>query len=129
LQRQEGFTGRIVMICKKPTLPYNRIKLSKKMELKPEENLLRSEEFYKQNDIETMLGVEATKVDSQAKEVTCSNGYVLKYDKMYVATGSEAKKVSLPGADRNNVVVLQTHEHADSIQSKLTKDSHVVVLG
>lgn len=44
--RQEGFTGRIVMVCKEPYNPYDRIKVSKVLDSTPEKIQLRSNEFY-----------------------------------------------------------------------------------
>lgn len=58
--RQEGFTGRIVIICKEPVLPYDRIKVSKTMDMDVNKTTLRSQIFYDENKIETKLGVEAT---------------------------------------------------------------------
>jgi apoptosis-inducing factor 3 len=127
--RQEGYTGRLVMVCKENALPYDRIKLSKRMDLLAGDNALRPSTFYEEHDIEVMLGVEVTRVDTGAKELHCSNGYSLKFDKVYVATGSKAKKAPIPGADLKNVVVVRTHAHTEDINSKLTPDSHVVVLG
>lgn len=58
--RQEGFEGRIVMICKENVLPYDRIKVSKSMDMDVQKVLLRPQMFYDENKIETKLGVEAT---------------------------------------------------------------------
>ena len=58
--RQEGFTGRIVMICKENSLPYDRVKVSKTMDLNIQNILLRPQMFYDEYKIETRLGVEAT---------------------------------------------------------------------
>lgn len=51
-------SGRIVVIGKEPHLPYDRIKLSKAMTASVESILLRPEEFYKERDIELLLGKE-----------------------------------------------------------------------
>lgn len=58
--RQEGFIGRIIMICKENSLPYDRIKVSKIMDLNVDNILLRPQMFYDEYKIETRLGVEAT---------------------------------------------------------------------
>lgn len=44
--RQEGFTGRVILITQESHLPYDRPKLSKAMDIAPEKILLRSEDFY-----------------------------------------------------------------------------------
>lgn len=44
--RQEGFTGRLVMVTRENHLPYDRPKLSKAMHLTPDNITLRSDQFY-----------------------------------------------------------------------------------
>lgn len=127
--RQQGFTGRIVMVCKEPYLPYDRIKVSKAMDFDIHKTEYRTKEFYEEYGIEAMTNVEATKVDSAKKMVTLSNGYIIKYDKMYVATGSQAKKAPIPGSDLQNVMTMRNYEDAAYVQSLLTPDKHVVCLG
>lgn len=57
--RQEGFSGRIIMVCSENVLPYDRIKVSKAFSLDVNSILLRPQMFYDENDIEVMLGVSA----------------------------------------------------------------------
>lgn len=102
--RQEGFTGRIVMVCKENGLPYDRVKLSKAMDVKVKKIEFRSLDFYEEYGIEAMTGVEATRVNSGEKSVTLNNGYIIKFDKLYIATGSKARKPNIPGSDLKNVV-------------------------
>lgn len=127
--RQEGFTGRIVMVCKENCLPYDRIKLSKAMDVKVKKIEYRSAEFYDEYDIETYTGVEATRVNSDEKTVALSNGFILKYDKLYIATGSKARKPNIPGAHLENVVVVREFTDVEHIISQVSPDKHVVCLG
>lgn len=90
--RARGFTGRVVLITNEGILPYDRPKLSKMMDAKAESVQLRTQQFYDDNKIEVMLNTSATSLDSQNKEVSLSNGYKIKYDKIYIATGSTARK-------------------------------------
>lgn len=127
--RQNGFTGRVVIICKEPVLPYDRIKVSKSMEVQVDSILLRTQKFYDDNHIETMLNVEATSLDPTTKEVTLNNGYKIKYDKVYVATGSTPRKADIPGANLTNVVTLRDIADAHYVNDRLTAATNVVVLG
>ena len=45
--RQEGFKGRIVFVCKEQALPYDRIRISKTLDVKLEGVTLRAASFYK----------------------------------------------------------------------------------
>lgn len=57
--RQEGFEGRIVMVCKESALPYDRPKVSKAMDVGVNKILLRSQLLYDENNIEILLGTSA----------------------------------------------------------------------
>ncbi|XP_055716461.1 apoptosis-inducing factor 3-like isoform X2 [Phlebotomus papatasi] len=127
--REEGFTGRIVMLSKESVLPYDRVKVNKAMDSKLETILLRQQEFYDSNDIEVMLEVEATKLDTKDQTVSCSNGYIIKYDKIYIATGSKARKHNCPGSDLPNVFTIRDFADAQKIIGQMTDQTHVVVLG
>lgn len=127
--RHEGFTGRIVMINKEPTLPYDRILVSKALDFELDKKLLRDEKFYADNDIETITGTEVTSLDSTNRQLSLSNGYKIKYDKVYIATGAKPRKAPIDGADLRNVCVLRTNEDAKYVNGQLASDKHVVVLG
>lgn len=127
--RQEGFTGRIVLVCKENGLPYDRIKLTKTMDVDIKRIEYRSIDFYEEYGIDAMVGVEATNVNTNQKFVTLSNGYVIKYDKLYIATGSKAHKPNIPNADLKNVVTVRDFTDSAFINSIITPDMHVVCLG
>lgn len=127
--RQEGFTGRIVLVCKEPYLPYDRIKLSKAMSVEVNTIQLRKAEFYDENDIETMLDVEATNIDCAKKSISLSNGYEIMYDKVYIATGSSPRKLPEMSDDMKNIFVLRNHFDAHTIHNLLKPESRVVILG
>ena len=127
--RQQGFTGRIVMVCKEDYLPYDRVKVSKAMDFDIEKSQYRNKEFYEEYGIEAMTGVEATKIDSAEKTVSLSNGYIIKYDKVYVASGSSARKLQIPGSELENVVTMRNYTDSKFVNSQLSPEKHVVCLG
>lgn len=127
--RQEGFTGRIVMLCKENVHPYDRVKVSKGFETDITKLQYRDSDFYNEHSIELMLGVEATKLDTKSKTVKCSNGYEIKFDKIYIATGSKAVKPKIPGADLENVFTVRDHADAVKISELVSEDLDVVCLG
>lgn len=88
--RVKGFTGRIILISNEKTLPYDRVKLSKVMDAAPV--LLRSQKFYDDNDIEILTDTFVTSLDTRDKQISIANGDKINYDKVYVATGSSARK-------------------------------------
>lgn len=127
--RQEGFTGRIVMVCKENALPYDRIKLSKAMDVQVSKIEYRTKDFYEEYGIE-VINDAATMVNSTTKEVSLNEtGFRIKYDKLYIATGSRARKPSVPGVDLKNVVTVREYSDAAHIISEATSEKHVVCLG
>lgn len=129
LRAKAEFGGRIILISNESSLPYDRPKLSKVMDAKPEAVHLRSQQFYDDNHIEVMNGNSVTSLDSQSKEVSLDNGKKVKFDKIYIATGSTARKVAMPGADFKNVFVLRSITDANQINAQLNESAHVVILG
>ncbi|KAH8386491.1 hypothetical protein KR093_000795 [Drosophila rubida] len=127
--RQEGFTGRVILVCREDVLPYDRVKVSKAMGLDIESLQFRNEQFYKDHDIEVWLGVSADKLVTASKELHCSNGYVVKYDKIYIATGCSAFKPPIPGAELQNVMTVREIADAKRIVETITPETRVVCLG
>lgn len=87
--RQEGFTGKLVLISKEKHLPYDRPKLSKSLNVVADRILLRSAEFYQKGDIDVLLNCEVVELNSETKQLKLSNGDVLKYDSAFIATGAK----------------------------------------
>lgn len=127
--RQEGFNGRIVMICRENVLPYDRVKVSKTIDFDVQKALLRSQKFYDDNNIETKLGVSATKLDTEKKIVYLSNGEQLFYNYLYIATGCCPKKPDVEGVDLENVFVMRDYTDAETVYKQLGPDKHVVTIG
>lgn len=127
--RQNSFKGRILMICKESYLPYDRVKVSKYLNIKLEEIQLRTQSFYDENQIEVSLNVEAISLDTNLKEISLSSGNKLKYDKLFIATGSRPRKPNILGNHLKNIFTLRGLDDARSIDSSLKPSSHVVILG
>lgn len=86
--RQKGFTGKIILITAEPYPPYDRIKLSKALDIDVNKITLRPAEFYKERGIEVMLNTEVTAINPSNKSVKLGNNEEIKYDKIFLATGS-----------------------------------------
>ncbi|XP_073421773.1 apoptosis-inducing factor 3-like isoform X4 [Dendrobates tinctorius] len=102
--RQEGYTGRIVLVTREKHIPYDRTKLSKAMNTKAVEIYLRPIEFYKEHDLEVWtekqllkergvnfyMRTEAREIrgsDGQVKEVILRNGIQLPADVVVAGIG------------------------------------------
>jgi len=126
--RQDGFTGKIILIGKEKILPYDRTKLSKAMNSKPDQILLRPAEFFSENNIETLLGVEVLELDSQTQTVTLSNGKILLFDFALVSTGGDPRNLPSPGFNLANIYQLRVPEESNAIIN-MVDGKKVVIVG
>ena len=130
--RQYGHEGPIVLAGEEPAAPYQRPPLSKawlKGEADLEDLLLRPESFYPEHDIELRTGVTATAIDRAAKTVSFADGTVEPYDVLILATGSTARRLTIPGADREDLLELRTLAHAERLKAALAPGRRLVVVG
>jgi NADPH-dependent 2,4-dienoyl-CoA reductase/sulfur reductase-like enzyme/nitrite reductase/ring-hydroxylating ferredoxin subunit len=130
--RQDGFQGRILMITNDPHLPYDRPNLSKGYlsgDAGPDALPWRTAEFYRDHDIEVLLGQSVTRVDPSRKTLTFEDGGSLVYDALLLATGGLPRKLDLPGAQKSNVLTLRSADDADAIIAAARPASRVVVIG
>ena len=130
--REEGFRGNVVMITREDRAPYDRPNLSKDYlhgHAEPEWMPLRSDDFFKEHDIQVILNREVTRVDARAKTITFESGETMDYDALLVATGAAPVRLNIPGADLKNVCVLRSFADADSIIETAARSRRAVVVG
>src|SRR5690349_2630191 len=89
--RESGFSGSLSVVGEEPLPPYQRPPLSKgylQGKLEVDRLLLRGATYYKQHDVDLMLGVPACSIDRNARAVMLADGRRLSYDKLLLATGA-----------------------------------------
>jgi 3-phenylpropionate/trans-cinnamate dioxygenase ferredoxin reductase subunit len=132
LLRQYGHEGSILLVGEEPAPPYQRPPLSKawlKGEADLEALLLRPESFYAEQGIELRTGVAATAIDAAGRTVTLADGTVETYDALILATGSTARKLAIPGADRPELLELRTLADAERLKAALAPGRRLAVVG
>src|SRR4051794_7054332 len=100
--RDEGFDGRVVLIGAEDERPYERPPLSKDFlrgEVGHEKIYVHDESFYAARDIELRLGRVAVGLDTSAGQLTLDDGERVRYDRLLLATGARARRLSIPGGD------------------------------
>jgi len=130
--RRDGFSGRLVMVCGEPTLPYQRPPLSKKFlggELEPDRLPIRHAHYYEGIRCELMLGNPVVGIDAGAKKIKLSDGGSLGYDKLVLAIGGHARPIPVPGADLPGVHVLRTMADVEAIRARIQPGVRVAVVG
>ncbi len=120
--RREGFQGEVVVLSDEPHGPLDRIDLSKsylKSEDAPETPLVRSDDERAALDIDLRRGAAAT-LDTQRNEVVLQHSHErIPYDRVLVATGSEARSLKTDGSHLSGIHRLRRLEDADALRADI----------
>ncbi len=130
--RREGFTGRLVLICEEPELPYQRPPLSKKFlsaELAADRLLFRHRSFYQEHGVELMLGVRAVRLDPSQRQIELSDGQTLAYGQLLLCLGAVARRITCPGADLLGVHYLRNLADVAPLRAAFKPGARAVVIG
>ena len=130
--RQYGFKGRLTLIGSEPLLPYRRPPLSKaylKTDVPPDALKLRPRSFYDEAGISLRLGEAVTAIDAAAKTVDLAGGDVLSYDILILATGSQARKLQVPGADLDGLHELRNQADAEKLKPAVRNSRRIAIVG
>jgi len=130
--REDGYSEALVLLSADPDLPYQRPPLSKAF-LKGQMELdglpLRAAQFYRDKNIDLLLGEAATGVDRHARRVELASGRRLDYSHLVLATGARQRPLHAPGADLAGVMALRDLSDARALRERLRAARRVVVIG
>jgi 3-phenylpropionate/trans-cinnamate dioxygenase ferredoxin reductase component len=130
--REEGFTGRIVLIGDEAERPYERPPLSKGYLLGRQDKAklyIHDESWYGENSVELQLGRLVTSLDRAGHQVQLESGDRLEYSKLLLATGASPRQLELPGADLGGVHYLRQIDDSDRLREAIRGGGRVVVVG
>jgi 3-phenylpropionate/trans-cinnamate dioxygenase ferredoxin reductase component len=131
--RAEGYDGPLVLLGAEAERPYDRPPLSKGYltgAVDADGVHLHPPGWYHAQGIELRVGVRVVHLDPVAHRVRLDTGEHLPYRRLLLATGSEARPLSVPGADHDDVQHLRTAADAYRLRAALTgPTSSVVVVG
>jgi NADPH-dependent 2,4-dienoyl-CoA reductase/sulfur reductase-like enzyme/nitrite reductase/ring-hydroxylating ferredoxin subunit len=129
--RREGYDGRVTLIDPDVDAPYDRPNLSKDYLAgdAPEEWIpLRPPGFYPENGIERVSAA-VESLDVRARSVQLSDGRVLFFGSLLLATGAVPVRLAVPGADLPHVHVLRSLADCRAIIARAENARRAVVLG
>ena len=126
--RQEGYTGRIVLISEEKHLPYDRPVLSKNLgkASDPGSLSLRDQEYFDKHEIEIRRSAKVEKLDAASKTVHLTSKQTIRYDAAVVATGARPRELPIKGAELPEVLALRTPEDAQRIAAACSSGRKVV---
>lgn len=130
--RSNGFEGEITIFAAEDHLPYERPPFSKDyLQSKSEfsDALVHEQAWYDEHKILIRQGTRVASINPEAKTLTTAAGDTLGWDKLILATGSAPRRLSLPGADAQNVHYLRTVEDSTAIRASFGAGKNLVVIG
>ncbi|SDR08873.1 Reductase C-terminal [Tsukamurella pulmonis] len=129
--RTGGFDGDVTLVGRDPHLPYRRPTLSKDVLLTGmpvEKALLKPATHWEDVGVAVRTGATVTGGDTAARTLELSDGAVLTYGSLVLATGAAARELpGLPPAPR--VRYLRDFGDAIALRDDLRRSGRVIVLG
>lgn len=142
--RHAGYPGKISLVGAEEHLPYDRPPLSKRF-LVPADNsgapephdpsqestvptLADTDELRDGLGVDLRLGVTATGLDIDSREVLLGDRHRLPYDRLIIATGAAARRWS-PSTRLTGLYYLRTLDDAIALRAALARSSDLVIIG
>ena len=134
--REEGASGRIMLVCEESIAPYQRPPLSKPRSLSADKTAhdieptwVLTSTLLDSLSIELMLNATAISLDRNKRLITLSNGQRLSYSKLLIATGASPTELDIPGNQLNGIHYLRTFEQSRELRQQAKSARHAVVIG
>jgi NADPH-dependent 2,4-dienoyl-CoA reductase/sulfur reductase-like enzyme len=128
--RRLGFAGEITLVGAEPYFPpYDRPPLSKEMlrgEWGADKGQLRVGEDLA---VELRLGVSATSLNLEAREVTLSDDSAVGFDGLVVATGASPRRLQLTSKFNSGVFELRGYDDCVALREAFEKRPRIVIIG
>jgi 3-phenylpropionate/trans-cinnamate dioxygenase ferredoxin reductase component len=126
--RDTGFDGQLTIVGEEPHAPYSRPALSKAALLVEDPSVLCLPES--SHGATELLGVTARRLDVDRRVVVLSDGQVLTYDGLVIATGSRARRLTDPtDAEAPEELTLRGLDDMVRLRARLADRPSVLVVG
>ena len=130
--REEGFTGRVILISQESGVPFGRPPLSKTY-LRSEEDLegwyVRPSGWYEAHDVELLTQTRVAGLDLSAHYLVLDSGQELEYQKVLLATGGRNRRLQLPGSELPGVHYLRSVAECEAIKAEAAGYGRAVIVG
>ncbi len=129
--RQEGYEGPITLISDEADVPYHRPPLSKTFIKSEDQTLLplRPERVYAEGGIALRLATSVATINTGTHTVSLTDGEVLRYSKLLIATGARARRLTVPGHDLAGIHYMRTASDARHLRDAIASARNIAVVG
>ena len=128
--REQGFDGALTLIGEERHAPYERPPLSKAAivsEAPPDLPGIADARQLMDLGVDVVSGVAATRIERRERTVHLADGRAFRYDKLVLATGARARRLTRPGAEQ--ALMLRTFEDALTLRGRFSVGARVVIVG
>ncbi len=121
----------ITIVGAEPRLAYNRVLLSALLagDVAEDDLTLRPSEWYAQHGIRVITGRRVTRLDLDARRAVLENGAQCLFDRVALATGSEAARLPIPGMDLPGVMTFRDFGDMPDLLDAAVQGVRVAVIG
>ena len=129
--RKQDQDGTITIITDEDLPFYYRIRLNEYLsgEITEKDLISKSEQWYKDNNIDLKLGDRIVKAEPRKKVVLTEKDQKLSYDRLLIASGSHSFIPPINGSEKNGVFALRTIRDARDISAWANDIDEVVLIG
>lgn len=133
--RAGGWKGNIWLVGDAAVIPHHLPPLSKTYlagKATPESLYLRTPDAYAAQNIQLLSGKQITAINRNLRQVSLSDGQVLDYDRLVLATGGRPRLLPVANGaagKADNYRYLRTLEDAECIRQQLIPGNRLVVIG
>jgi nitrite reductase (NADH) large subunit len=129
--RQFDPEGGITMVADEAITPYSRPMISMVLagQVASDKLPIRSNSFYEDLKITTVLGNRVSEIDVDQKRVMTQNGTSLQFDRLLIATGADPRPIKAEGMDLKNIFFMRTEAHIRNMLAVIPQAKKALVLG
>jgi 3-phenylpropionate/trans-cinnamate dioxygenase ferredoxin reductase subunit len=130
--RELGHAGAITLLGAERHAPYERPPMSKELMLTDGAMLpktIATHDRLAEVGVTFQPSTTVLAIDRACRTVALSDGTVLPYDRLLLATGARPRRLPVPGAGDEHCVTLRTHDDALHIRDRLIPGSSVAIVG
>jgi len=130
--RDAGGTAPVTILAGEPHAPYLRPPLTKELlrsEMDVADLPIEADSFFAEREIELRTGVRVTGIDPERRLVVTDGGEQVPFAACVIATGSEPRRLPVPGGDDPDVVLVRTVESSHRLREVGAPGRRVTVIG
>ena len=129
--RRKKYKGSILIIGNEPYHPYQKPPLSKGFltdDINERSLMLKSEVFYKKNNINLLLSKNVVSIDSSKQSLALDDGKTIYFSKLIFATGGIPNKLHT-NSNTNGILYLRTIEDSKKIKDQMNRSKSLLIIG